>query len=436
MNVSKLQNPTLSQSVDEVQAFYDRYPYPPPVADLDQYRQIWGKGERLRVDYHLLWPDRAYREDLDILVAGCGTSQAARHAIRQPSARVIGIDTSSTSLDHTKALKRKYNLKNLQLQLLPIELVDELERQFDKIICTGVIHHLADLDAGLRSLRAVLKPDGATHLMVYAAYGRSGITMLQEYCQRLGIVASDMEIEDLIAVLKELPRGHPLDFLLRESLDFRNPSALADALLNPRERAYTVPQLFETIDRCGLTFGRWYRQAPYSPQCGVVANTPHGPRLAKLPLQEQYAAVELFRGTISRHSLIAYRDDRPGVSQPVRFEGDAWLTYIPIRQPSVICIQKRLPPGAAGVLINQDHIYTDLIHPIDPLEKRLYDGIDGKATIADITNHVSTTMGKRMHHETARDFFERLWMYDHVVFDASKRKQNSPVTEIKPANWE
>jgi SAM-dependent methyltransferase len=236
------------ETVDKVQTFYDRYPYPPPVADLDHYRQLWCEGDRLRVDYHLMWPEKGYQEDLEILVAGCGTSQAARHAIRQPTARVTGIDVSTTSLRHTRALRRKYNLKNLRVQEVPIERVHELERQFDKIICTGVLHHLSDPDVGLRSLRAALKPEGAMHLMVYAAYGRTGIYMLQEYCRRLGVVDSEVEIDDLIAVLKELPRGHPLDYLLRESPDFRDPGALADALLNPRDRAYTVPQLFDYID--------------------------------------------------------------------------------------------------------------------------------------------------------------------------------------------
>lgn len=258
------------------------------------------------------------------------------------------------------------------------------------------------------------------HLMVYAAYGRTGIHMLQEYCRRLGIVPSEVEIEDLSEVLKELPRGHPLDYLLRESPDFRDPCALADALLNPRDRAYTVPQLFDYIDRCGLAFARWYRQAPYTPKCGVIASAPHGPRLAKLPAQEQYAAVELFRGTISRHSFIVYRDDRPGVLQPIRFEEDAWLMYVPIRQPRVICIQNSLPPGAAAVLINQDHVDTDLFYPIDSLEKRLFEAIDGTQTIAEIINSVSSSSGSHLRLESARDFFERLWQYDHVVIDASK----------------
>jgi hypothetical protein len=244
--------------------------------------------------------------------------------------------------------------------------------------------------------------------------------MLKEYCRRLGILASEKEIEDLFTVLKELPRGHPLDYLLRESPDFRHPGALADALLNPRERAYTVPELFEYIDRSGLAFGRWYRQAPYLPKCGVIACTPHGPRLVNLPAKDQYAAVELFRGTISRHSFIAYRDDRPSVLKQISFDEDAWQLYVPIKHPKVICIQKHPPAGAVGVLINQDHVDKDLIHPVNSLEKQLFDGIDGRQTISEIIDRVPGALDSQVNHESARDFFERLWQYDQVVFDATK----------------
>jgi SAM-dependent methyltransferase len=419
MHDPERQNATPNKVSDEIQAFYDQHPYPPPVTDLDPYRQLWKQGDRLRVDHHLLWPALAYREDLDVLVAGCGTSQAARHAVRQPAARVTGIDVSATGLDHTRKLKREYNLANLEIRRLSIERVGELGRTFDKIICTGVLHHLSDPDAGLRALRSVLKPDGAMYVMVYAAYGRTGIYMLQEYCRRLGIEATEQEIQHLLTVLKELPRGHPLDHLLRGSTDFRKADALADALLNPRDRAYTVPELFDLIERCGLAFGRWYRQAPYLPQCGVIATTPHGSRLAQLPAQEQYAALELFRGTISRHSFSVYRDDTSASPQPIRFDGEGWQDYVPIRQPGVICVKKRLPPGAAAVLINQEHVDTDLIHPINSYEKSLFEAIDGKRTIGEVMDDLPVSEDNPQRRERARDFFERLWQYDHVVFDAS-----------------
>ena len=198
----------------------------------------------------------------------------------------------------TEDLKRKHELTNLEVHQLPIERVGELQTTFDLIVCTGVLHHLADPDAGLRALRDVLKPDGAMHLMVYAPYGRAGIYMLQEFCRRVGIDATDDEIGDLIAALEALPAAHPLARLLREAPDFRQEAALADALLHPQDRAYSVPQLMEFIDGAGLAFGRWVKQAPYSPLCGVMARLPQAARIAALDATEQYAAAELFRGTM------------------------------------------------------------------------------------------------------------------------------------------
>ena len=273
----------------------------------------------------------------------------------------------------TEELKRKYNLNNLQVRQLPIERVGDLNMSFDQIICTGVLHHLAEPDAGLSALRGVLKPDGgAMHLMVYAPYGRTGIYMLQEFCRRIGIRANDEEIRDLIdGAQSAATRPSAGRLCCARRPDFREEAALADALLHPQDRAYSVPQLFDFIEKAGLTFGRWLKQAPYTPHCGVVAKIPQASRLAQLSLAEQYAAVELFRGTMVRHSVIAYRDDSPGGAQPISFAGDAWLGYVPLRMPDTICVQERLPPGAAAVLINPTHAYRDLVMPIDSTEKGL-----------------------------------------------------------------
>jgi SAM-dependent methyltransferase len=404
----------------DVQDFYERYPYPRPIESLDAYRRLWQDRNRRRADHHLFWPDKPYREDHSILVAGCGTSQAAKHALRWPEACVTGIDFSAASVQHTQDLKRKYNLENLELHQIPIERAGDLGRDFDQIVCTGVLHHLADPDAGLSALRDVLKPDGAIHLMVYAPYGRTGIYMLQEFCRRLDIHATDGDIRDLMTALRALPPGHPLAHLLREAPDFRQEAALADALLHPQDRAYSVPQLFEFIEKASLTFGRWMRQAPYSPRCGVMAQIPPASRIAERPLADQYAAVELFRGTMVSHSLIAYRNDSPGGPSSVSFAGDAWLGYVPIRMTDTICVQERLPPGAAGVLINRTHTDRDLITPIDANEKRVLDAIDGRCSIRAIAKITSPTSQSESQLGRVRAFFERLWWCDQVVFDASQ----------------
>ena len=401
----------------EVKDFYEKMPYPPPLTTLEEHRELYKNPVRRATQFHLFWPTEPLRENLEILVAGCGTSQAARYALREPNARVTGIDLSETSLRYTNDLKQKYDLKNLELHQLPVERVGELGRTFDQIICTGVLHHLPDPEVGLRALRDALKPDGAMHLMVYAAYGRAGIYMIKEYCRLLGITSSEKDLRDLSTTLKGLPGDHPLATAMRGAFDFSNTNALADALLHPIDRAYTVPELYSFLERCGMSFGRWVEQAPYLAKCGVLAKTPHAARLSALPAPQEHAAMELFRGMMIKHNVIAYRDDRDGESQPIAFTGDRWQEYIPILVPWSVCVRERLPPGSVAVLINRAHTFTDLILTVDKSEDRLLSAIDGKRTIAEIL----LAAGNR-NERTALNFFERLWQYDQIVFDASRSK--------------
>ena len=420
MSLEEMRRPDPTDFSEEVRAFYERQPYPAPITDLNGYRERWANVERRRSTFHLLWPTERYRDDPEVLVAGCGTSQAARHAMRQPAARVTGIDVSESSLRHTRELQRKYGIDNLELHQLPLERIETLGRRFDKIVCTGVLHHLPDPDVGLRTLRAVLAPGGAMHLMVYAGYGRSGIYMLQAYCRLLGIRALDNELDDLGATLDQLPHRHPLAHLLQQAKDFRSHAALADALLHPQDRAYTVPQLYAWLERCGLSFGRWFLLGPYLAQCGMAARTPHAGRLASLAAPQQHAALELFRGTMVKHEFVAYRDDRSGEAQPIRFHGDRWLGYVPVRMPATMSVRERLPAGAVAVLLNPAHTHTDIFLPIDAVEERLFGAIDGTHSTNEILRVASDNPDNPDNRDGARRFFERLWHYDQIVFDATR----------------
>jgi SAM-dependent methyltransferase len=394
-----------------VGAFYEAHPYPPAVDDLEGYARKWDDRRR-RAESHLFWPAQPYRDDRSILVAGCGTTQAAKLALRWPRAEVTGIDFSATSLAFAEGLKHRYGLDNLQLRQLPVERAGELGQTFDHVVCTGVLHHLPDPDAGLRALGAVLAPQGAVQLMVYAPFGRAGIYLIQDYCRRLGIEPTASEVRDLIVSLKALPPDHPLVPVLRKSPDLLTREGLADALLNPQDRAYSVPQLLHLLAGAGLQLGRWLRQAPYLPQCGGPAATPHAPRLSRLPAHEQYAAMELFRGTMARHTVVAHRSDAPDTAA-VDFDGDRWPGYVPVRIPDTIAVRETLPPGAVAVLINRTHSYTDIYLPIDAAQERLLAAVDGRRTIAEIARGAARP-------DAARDFFRQLWNHDQVVFDTSR----------------
>ncbi len=332
----------------------------------------------------------------------------------EPEARVTAIDVSETSLRHTRDLQEKHDIRNLELHRLAIERIGELGETFDQIVCTGVLHHLSDPDVGLRSLRDVLARDGAMHVMVYAPYGRAGVTMMQDYCRLLGIGVGDEDLRDLGQTVQALPVDHPIAGVVKRAKDFARPDALADALLNPQDRAYSVPQIYDWLERCGLKFGRWYEQAPYLPQCG--AGAPHGARLAALPSPAQHAAIELLRGTMDKHSFVAYRDDCEREAQPITFEGAAWRSLVPVRLPWTLTVKDRAPAGVAAVLINPSHTYPDLALFIDAAQERLLAAIDGERSIGEILDGAGGTISD----EHGRLFFNRLWEHDLIVFDAKR----------------
>ena len=403
---------TAAGRVEAIRAFYESHPYPEPVATLDRRLDRYRDPRRRRAQTLLLWPLEKPRADRKILIAGCGTSQAARHALMEPEARVTAIDVSETSLRHTRDLRAKHDIRNLQLHRLAIERIEELGETFDQIVCTGVLHHLSDPDVGLRSLRDVLARDGAMHIMVYAPYGRAGVYMMQDYCRLLGIGVRDAELRDLSETIQALSSDHPIAGVLKRAKDFARPDALADALLNPQDRAYSVPELYDWLERCGLKFGRWHEQAPYLPQCGAIARTPHAARLTALPSRAQHAAMELLRGTMDRHGLVTYRDDRERKPQPITFEGDLWRGFVPVRLPWTLTIKDRAPRGVSAVLINPSHIYPDLALFIDASEERVLSAIDGERSAIEILRSAP------MDDDQGRQFFKRLWEHDLIVFDA------------------
>ena len=143
---------------------------------------------------------------------------------------------------------------------------------------------------------------------------------------------------------------------------------------------------------------------------------PHAKRLAALAPPLQHAAVELLRGTITRHNLVAYRDDREDTSQPIMFEGDAWRGHVPLRLPWTLCIRDRVPPGSVAVLINRAHAFSDLALPIDAAQERILAAIDGNRSIDEILWDAAGRGGD----EQARRFIEQLWEYDQIVFDAAR----------------
>lgn len=107
----------------------------------------------------------------------------------------------------------------------------------------------------------------------------------------------------------------------------------------------------------------------------------------------------------------------------ISFDDDRYLRYVPFRLPWTMCVQEKLPPGAAGALVNQTHLFADLFVLIDATEKEMYEAIDGRRSIGEI---VATVEGSA---PRARDFFQKLWRYDQVVFDTLRANNSTLALE-------
>jgi hypothetical protein len=118
---------------------------------------------------------------------------------------------------------------------------------------------------------------------------------------------------------------------------------------------------------------------------------------------------------MGNHSFVAYRNDGDQTEARVRFDEDS-LRYVPIRLPWTICVQQSLPPGAAGVLVNQTHVFPDLFVIVNAPQKQIYEAVDGHRSIAEIIEGVNES-----NTSAALEFFENLWQHDQVVFDTSKK---------------
>ena len=193
---------------DVVTRQYERYRYPQPIEDLE----VWLANNWEWYDpshaHRVFWPDREYKPDLDILIAGCGTNQASVFAFMNPDAKVTAVDISQPSLDHQQYLKDKHGLFNLELNLLPIEELPSLGRDFDLIVSTGVLHHMADPQVGMNAVASCLRPDGAMGIMLYAKYGRAGLELLQQFFRDLGLGQNESSIATVRETLSLLSPDH------------------------------------------------------------------------------------------------------------------------------------------------------------------------------------------------------------------------------------
>lgn len=322
--------PAADQS-EALRALYEAFPYPREVAELDAFKAgqrqpIWNP----KTSFSVFFPEVKPRADLDILVAGCGTNLAPVFGAFMPESRVMGVDISEASLEISAKQCDAHGLDNVAHRHLALEDIESVGLSFDFVVCTGVLHHLADPVAGLRALGEVTRSHGAMMIMVYARYGRQGVYMLQTLAQMLGLRVDELNAAKLQKLLKALPAQHPFHMIYPPGTTISLEEVM-DMVLNPRDRSYAVDDVRSLVDDAGLRFHRWLGNATYRPEMTALGQAGLLHETDQLDPWAQASAAELAFGNLFKHNFVVTHPERRTAAE--LFDGDGLLAAFPTLSP-------------------------------------------------------------------------------------------------------
>lgn len=222
-----------------VQTMYESRPYP-----------RWTSVNMTKTSEAL----RNISANLDILVAGCGTGQEpCLYASVLPKAHITAIDLSRTSIAYAMRMAEELGFTD-RITFLHGDLmkVGELDKKFDYVVSSGVLHHLKEPEKGLSAILSTLKPGGKMSISLYSKIARDMIlNPASAYITEKGYTSSLDDIrqfrKDIFGLSPDDPRT-----LCTHAGDFFNLSECNDLLFHVQEHRYTFPLIQEMADRHGL----------------------------------------------------------------------------------------------------------------------------------------------------------------------------------------
>ena len=252
--------------LEEVKNQYENYPYPPRDPEDEKGVLFSSKSSSLdAINYFCFNGERDFSKPFRVLVPGGGTGDCTTYLaeqLRDTPAEIVYLDMTKASMEMAKARAEVRGLTNITWIHDSILNLPEMDiGLFDYITCTGVLHHLSDPQAGLDALKSVLHPEGSIFLMLYGQYGRTGIYQMQELLRRIHVNEEDLQkkVNNTKSILKTLPTGNWFNFNANDwASELQTDIGIYDLLLHPQDRAYTVPELYDYVEKSGLKLNKLF----------------------------------------------------------------------------------------------------------------------------------------------------------------------------------
>lgn len=194
-------------------------------------------------------------DNLDVLIAGCGTGhQSIMLAQTLPSAKILAVDLSMSSLCYAKEKTRQIGISNIDYAQADILEVGNLDRRFDIISSSGVLHHTADPEKGWRTLLQLLRPDGCMQIGLYSERAHRHVFAVQRWLSARGFSAS---VVDIRRARQELADAAQTDAALANALSFSvffSTSEFRDLFRPTEMHRFTIPRIQSFLNENGLEF--------------------------------------------------------------------------------------------------------------------------------------------------------------------------------------
>ena len=235
----------------EVQQQYEENPYPRWVYAASAV-PVTTLNDHLRAAFPTV-PFRPFENDrVDLLVAGCGTGRHPIEVARlYENSRVVAIDLSLSSLCYAKRKTPPDVADRIEYAQADILKLGMLDRSFDVIDASGVLHHMADPFAAWRTLLTSLRPNGFMRVGLYSEIARRNISInpARAFIAERGYAST---ADDIRRCRQDLLNS-PLKSVATAG-DFFSTSECRDLLFHVQERQLTIPDIEGFITANGLTF--------------------------------------------------------------------------------------------------------------------------------------------------------------------------------------
>ena len=234
---------------------YEMDPYPPWIIVT---RRNYSSNQKLTAltTLHFCQPQKI-AQPKNLLIAGCGTGVQVYHFAQiYADTSILAFDLSLSSLAYGQREMATFSFEHVQFLQGDILALAELNRRFDMIVCTGVLHHLANPLRGWKVLANLLEPGGVMNVALYNRRLRKFIRKAQKRIRCLGIDADNpAELRRMRHQQSILGSKHSKTFKsITESFDFYHLGACRDLLCPVEESCYDLEQIHGMLNRLSLRF--------------------------------------------------------------------------------------------------------------------------------------------------------------------------------------